>query len=399
MNRLAAAGIVVVASAGNGSSQGNPKISYPGAASWAITVAAADPKDTANRSDDVIANSTSGPRDNDNDADPLDELKPEIAASSCCGSSSATARVGGLSALILQKAPGINPGSLRDLLIRTAEDRDGTDTSVKYPKSSPTWDKAWGYGLVDAFAAVKSLKQGPDLTFVGFNGSPHPSSPWYYSHGIQTQSERDKRSISSGAPDKVFARLLNKGTQDATNVRVTFGFYSFSAGVAKFHEIGAKLVTVPAGKPLEVSSDWIPPQLSAGQEHGCIVVTIDYGIDGDFTKMSNFAQKNVQVKAASSPATFTFNLENPLPNPARIDLEVAADRSTGADLSTWTVDLKDVTTVPPGQCGRRIQATVTPPQGVPSGTEALFYVTASASREEAKEREEVGGVALKVVVP
>jgi subtilisin family serine protease len=46
VNRLAAAGVVVVTSAGNGPSQGNPEISYPGAASWAITVAAADPKDT-----------------------------------------------------------------------------------------------------------------------------------------------------------------------------------------------------------------------------------------------------------------------------------------------------------------------------------------------------------------
>ncbi|MCL5998485.1 MAG: S8 family serine peptidase [Chloroflexi bacterium] len=399
VNRLAAAGIVVVAGAGNGPDQGDPKISYPGAASWAITVAAADPKDTAERADDVIANSTSGPRDDDKDADPLDELKPEVAASSCCATSSAAARVSGLSALILQKAPDINPGSLRDLLIRTAEDRAGADTNVVYPKDKPSWDNAWGYGLVDAFEVMNNLKKGPDLTFVGFDGSPHPSSPWYYSHAIQTHSERNMKNIVGGVPDKVFAQVLNQGTQNALNVRVTFGFYAFSASIPKFHEIGAVLVpTVPAGKSLEVGLDWVPPILPTGQEHGCIVVTIDYGLDGDFANMSNFAQKNVQVKASSSPATFMFNLENPLPTTARLDLEVTADPSTKADLSTWYIELTDVTMVPLGRCGRKIQATVLPPEGTPSGTEALFYVTAIASGE-GFEKKEVGGVALKVVVP
>jgi len=135
VNRLVSAGIVVVTAAGNGTAQGDPKIAPPGTASWAITVGAADPGTTVMRTDDTIANSTHGPRDSDGDGDQLDELKPEVATSSCCGTSPAAARTSGLAALLIQSKSDINPGSLKDLLIRTAEDRAGADTTVKYPKN------------------------------------------------------------------------------------------------------------------------------------------------------------------------------------------------------------------------------------------------------------------------
>jgi hypothetical protein len=130
VNRVAASGIVMVAAAGNGASQGNPKIAPPGTSSWAITVGAADPGTTVTRADDTIASSTHGPRDSDGDSDLLDELKPEVITSSCCGTSPAAARTSGLAALIFQSKPGINPGSMKDLLIRTAEDRAGANTTV-----------------------------------------------------------------------------------------------------------------------------------------------------------------------------------------------------------------------------------------------------------------------------
>ncbi len=73
-------GIVVVVSAGN-NGPGNSGLSSPASATRAITVAASETLDTVNRADDNIADfSSRGPRDNDNDSDQIDELKPEVTA-------------------------------------------------------------------------------------------------------------------------------------------------------------------------------------------------------------------------------------------------------------------------------------------------------------------------------
>jgi hypothetical protein len=400
---LSGRGVVVVAAAG--SNVLDSSVESPGSANWAICTSAADIHGTVDRADDT-ATYVKGPRYDDGAK--LESLKPEVVlptgeAGTAISTSIATTLTSGVAALILQNTPDLKNsdnkavGSVKDLLIRSAEAKGNPDTNTAYPQAQATWNKYWGFGEVDAYTGFQYLSgkiaEGrTDLTFKGFDNSTHPSSPWYYSHAIETQSERQGLNIAGGVADKVFARVFNKGTtQDAHNVRVSFGFYPFTAGIPSFYHIGSKIVpTIQANSDIEVAMDWTPPILPAGSEHGCILVSIDYGLDTDFSNMSNFAQKNVQVKSTSSPAIFNFRVENTLPTEARIDLKISTrQRDWKIKLSQTSLLMTD------DKCAQAVRATVEPPANAKPGTEALFFITAYATSKGKEKSREIGGVALK----
>jgi Subtilase family len=415
INLLSAKGVVVVTSAGDNS--GGAPVSSPGAASLSLTAGAADMfgvPGTVDRTDDITPFVT-GPRANDQDQDLLDELKPEITfptgEDACCLSNShATAETAGLAALILQQNPdlrnldNVGSGSVKDLLVRSAEVKGVPDpgVAVNYPHPSPTWARSWGFGEIDAYNAFAHLTGispdgKTDLTFVGFDGSPHPNSPFWFSRAIETQSERDGRNIAVGTPDRIFVKIHNNGPTDARNIKVTFSFYPFTVGSPqqlKFHDIGSKIIdTIPSGQDRVEFIDWTPPPLSAGHEHGCLYVSIDYGYDSSFSGMSNVAQKNVQVALASSPAEFDFRVENPLPSLAKIDLTV-----NKSGYQNWNVTLSGTGfLMAPEDCSRTVHATVVPPADAKPGTEAIFFIGANAT-ESHKPSFNIGGVALKIRV-
>ncbi len=125
-------GITVVAAAGG--NVDNSAVIGAGGATRAISVIAADINDTVDRSDDT-APFQRGPRSDDGDGDHLDELKPEVVMTTAEGvtavsNSIAAAMTAGLSALALQQVPALADfdnnaaGSLKDLLIRSAEPKD-----------------------------------------------------------------------------------------------------------------------------------------------------------------------------------------------------------------------------------------------------------------------------------
>jgi predicted flap endonuclease-1-like 5' DNA nuclease len=413
VNLVSSKGVIVVVSASD--NVADSEINMPACADSAFAVAAADIKDTVDRSDDV-ATFAMGPR-----AGPisLEALKPELVIptnetfveagvkkQTGYSSSIAAAIASGLGALILQNRADLRSfdnkavSSLKDLLIRTAEIRGAPDpnNTLSYPKSTPTWNKYWGFGYLDAYKAFQHLtgqiQTGrTDLTFKGFDDSDHPSDPWYYSHAIETQSERQGKNIVGGVADKIYARIRSKGSSEvASNVLVNFGFYAFSAGINRFYDIGSVIVpTIQANSDLEVSMDWTPPVLPKGQEHGCIQVTIVYGFDSDFSNMSNFAQKNVQVKYTSSPALFKFQVENTLPSAARIDLAVdTVHRNWSIQLSETSFVMSDY------DCAHVVHAAIAPPSEGTVEKEALFFITAYATARGSEQKVEIGGVALKV---
>lgn len=410
-NLLSSQGIVVVGSAGDNFSDSS--VEAPAAASLAIAINAADLNCTVDRKDDT-APLVKGPR---SDYTPgktltLGQHKPDLTMptgtnnENCPGpaaqTSPASALTAGLAALILQQNAELRDfsnkasGSVKDLLIRSAESKGTPYTgAMNYPGSTPIWAQYWGFGEIDAFNAFQHLTgkdktQRTDLTFKGFDNSPHPSSPWYFSKSVETLSERNGKNIRAKVPDKIFARIYNNGPEDVQNVKVNFSFYPFAAGIFRFHDIGSVLVDIAKNKEKEVSIDWTPPALSGGQEHGCIQVTIDYGYDSNFSNMSNFAQKNVQVKQTASPATFFFRVENPLPGDALIELIVTTDNTN------WSIKLSESSFMLSSyDCAKTIQATVGPPSGIAKGTEALFFVTAYATERGKEKAIDIGGVALK----
>lgn len=378
-------------------------------------MSAADLNCTVNRGDDS-APTAKGPRV---DSVPgtkliLGQHKPELVIPTgtddpnCSGpgalNSPAAALTSGLAALVLQHTTDLSDfdnkaaGSVKDLLIRTAEPK-GTPyaDAADYPGSTGTWAQYWGFGEISAHEAFRHLSGQvasgrTDLTFIGFDGTPHPSTPWYFSHAVETQSERDGKNITAGVADTIYANIRNASQENAQRVRVNFGFYPFTGGASKFYDIGSTVVDFPNSSDKVVSMNWTPPALQVNELHGCILVTIDYGYDTSFAKGSNFAQKNVRVKKTSSPAVFEFRVENPLPANARIDLTATSSNPN------WSLTLSDTSfNVTVTDCAKIVTATAQPPSGARQGEEALFFVTVTATKLGTEESVEVGGVALRAI--
>lgn len=222
-------GVVCVGAAGNDGPD-NDGFSGMSASSLAIIVGATSDLRTVDRGDDIIASySSRGPRRDDNDGYPYDELKPDVSApgtniwntepcvnTNMCygdaegrgyesrgsGTSYATPAVAGVVALILEANPGLSPALVKGILHLTSE-RRGPPSA---PELDPFWNRDFGYGMVDAYEALRVtlelVEQDLDaidvelqahITDVGENmilttGSEathgaHPSTPWVIEPG------------------------------------------------------------------------------------------------------------------------------------------------------------------------------------------------------------------------
>lgn len=175
-------GITVSNAAGN-DGENNDGLSGMSASSLSITVASTDDKNTVDRNDDTIASySSRGPRKDNGDQNPLNELIPEISApgtniiqaegcvsSGGCnnfvggdasentytgrgsGTSYAAPAVTGIVALIWEANENLTPLQIKEILKHTSE-RRGEPSA---PEIDPYWNREFGYGMVDALAAVE----------------------------------------------------------------------------------------------------------------------------------------------------------------------------------------------------------------------------------------------------
>jgi subtilisin family serine protease len=173
IDRLAQAGIIPVIAAGN-AGPSNDGFDGLGSSSYAITIGATDDFNTIDRSDDDIASySSRGPRKDNNDGYPFDELKPEVSASGTdiisaefdrygdgsgngygprgSGTSYATPMVSGTVALMLEANPDLRGQwrLVKEILTHTAERRG----NATLPEVDPFWNRDFGYGIVDAYKA------------------------------------------------------------------------------------------------------------------------------------------------------------------------------------------------------------------------------------------------------
>ena len=181
LNEAMEAGIVVSVAAGN-DGPSNDGLSGMGSSNLAITVGATDDHNTIDRGDDTVAGySSRGPRRDNGDGNPLNELKPEVSApgtnivqaegcvtqGSCnnflggdasdngytnrgSGTSYATPSVSGILALLIEANPDLSPAEMKEILKLTAE-RRGEPSA---PEVDPFWNRDFGWGMVDAYKAV-----------------------------------------------------------------------------------------------------------------------------------------------------------------------------------------------------------------------------------------------------
>ncbi len=172
--RAVAAGIVVVASMGNAGDPGF--VPSPAAGDGVIAVGAWDVQRSGRHDDDQWpAFNNTGPRASDGDADPLDELKPELLAPGVAvlagdgdlssdgaqyrrasGTSAAAGFVSGAAALLLSQQPSLTPADVERLLVSTAR-RNLPSAPPGGGGPDPRWRSTRGYGLVDLYAARLEL--------------------------------------------------------------------------------------------------------------------------------------------------------------------------------------------------------------------------------------------------
>ncbi len=186
------AGIVVVVSGGNDGPD-NEGLSAP-VSDHCIVVGGVDDMGTVDRADDVIwSGSSRGPRRSDGDDNPYDELKPDVVAPAtnitstgsyyvgqggaghpvytyrtATGTSASAPLVAGVVACMLQANPKLTPDDVIQILHETAEPRG----SPTYPELSEKWNREYGYGIVDAYAAVKMA-----LAYGGQTPNEMPNGP------------------------------------------------------------------------------------------------------------------------------------------------------------------------------------------------------------------------------
>ncbi len=296
-----------------------------------------------------------------------------------------SAHVAGAAAIVLEARSKIDPGSVKDMLKRSA---DTSLNAVKYQTVHPHWDDSYGAGLLNVWAALAAAG-ATDVGFPTCVGPPSSSGrPCALSGGLPFWN--NAVDIDTAAPPQVgvantmTAEVSNSGNVDAA-VLVNFGVYEFSAGNMQFHHIGTQQVAVPAGDTVTVEQAWTPVSAS----HQCAQVSIDYGLDTNFD--NNVTQRNLQV----APSLYTFRVENPYPVTARFELRARSHREG------WNCRVEeDSFTLHPYHDGpRKVRVTFDAPKGARVGESATCDIGVLAQAKGSEKKELIGGVSVQTFVP
>lgn len=419
VNYLSALGIVMVTAHGNslnlGIGSGTQLTPSPGSASFAITASASQVNGKINRDQHEIwqAGHLTGPRKDYDLSDPNAlALKPDISApgaylmvpvknstngyAESYGTSLAAPHVTGAAAILLEKYPDMNPGDVKDALIRSADDtKNCIPPGYDNCKYWGNWDNRYGWGMLNVWAALQKLEPtdvaSTDVGFPTCSGPPdHAGRPCTLSGGLPPYN--NNIDISTSAPPQVGVEtdievvVKNFGLNEATFL-VNFGVYSFGVGNNQFLHIGTKQETLLPNETKTVTQSWEPIE----SDHQCIQVSIDYGPDTNFG--NNITQRNLSV----SPSVFEVRIENPFAVPAAFRIAPKSLRE-GWDCKCEERDLK-FDLHPYRDPARIVQINFEPPKHAKPGERADCDVSVYAKQKGRDKEELIGGVTVQTFVP
>jgi subtilisin family serine protease len=199
-NKAVEAGIVVLGSMGNSGPDYQPW-GTPAAADLSLGIAALFDERTVTRDDDhIIDYSTPGPRPDDEDGNPYDEMKPDVASpahnvrgpapshldgreygtvcfgdpsgqspvdlpSDCAttfgGTSAATPMTAGVVALMLSANGNLTPAEVKEILHQTADPHP--DQEPQFPLLNARYNATYGWGMTNAYKAVRMAQMWPGM--------------------------------------------------------------------------------------------------------------------------------------------------------------------------------------------------------------------------------------------
>jgi hypothetical protein len=384
---LVAAGVVVVASAGN-----NPPangIGSPGSGDNVICVGGVDDMTTVWRGDDAYCPiARVGPR---NSPPPtyllnFNDLKPEVSAymhniTTCLGSnpgqggagwwqhpgngtSWATAHTTGVVALLLEKYQGLTPAQV-DMMLRTnAEPRGG----ATFPTLDPIWNFQYGWGIVSAANTVNAVLPVDVSVKPWVPGTWNSQSIWAGHYPVKV-----------GDPNTLNARVYAKGGP-AAGASVLFEVSNTGWG-APWQPIVTVNVNVPWDGSVAVTIPYTPPPGMEG--HKCFRVTVSY--PPDTNPANNIAQENVDVQPAQkSGAVFasreaqryafpvTMCVEPTAPFPFRTAAACICQKDLPPGADAW-LEPSPPFDLAPGQC-QPCSLIVQAPEGVSFSPGDAVYV-------------------------
>jgi serine protease len=295
------------------------------------------------------------------------------------GTSSACPHVAGVAALILSVNPCLTAKQVVNIIEQTAQKVGNYTYSSKEERPNGTWNEQMGYGLVDAFAAIKiaqSISSEPDLMVkdgnddVGLEPNLSPRYMWT-SDNIWVRNNNDAGLIhqnpefsSTGGTNFVKVRVINNScTASSGNDKLKLywakastalsypnpwlgGVSHPSTGASMGNAIGTlSIPALDAGEEIILTFPWkVPNPANYGDDgdqwHFCLLARIESLIDPmvsletsnlnlNVRNNNNIAWKNITVvdvlpNLGSNPGG-VIAVGNPFDYPKTFSLELEVD--------------------------------------------------------------------------